>query len=1481
MDATNFIAALSDRTSKISISCSPVRAMRTASTMLLALTSLLAVRAHAMNPEIEWKATSPTGSPTYTTKAAAVAWMQSQTGKDARYPLLTIERRISATSEADETYEYEAPKIAPTVSEYDDYQNVSIGGPHFASESETLTYTLSQVSSASQCPAKSGSPAGAWYTLTTTYGGVVKQEQRAYTIRRYTYHTPAGQSPYCEQHESENTFRRTRSVTCPVGYGGETPAPGCFIPLTAKIQGTRNYNACPVDSKKRTPRGNPCDPVTGNKSETVEEYAGPFGLGLTRYYQSRSLDATNLLGVGWSHNYQSRVILNAAGAPLAISRGGFREALVTVSTPTTHYVSKGRVGAVVRKISTSLYKVALNDGTVESYDGTGRLISIVDPAGRLTSLAYTGEQLTSATGPFGHALLFEYNASGYLARVRLPDTNTIEYSYTGSNLTGVLYPNSTSRTYHYENASLPNHLTGVTDESATRLSTFQYDTMGRPTLTERAGGVGRYTFVYNATNSVVTDPLNTVETISFTNETSNQRRVTSFAKPGQTYSYSIPSANTDAQRRPTQITDERGILTSYVYSTYAVTQKTEAVGTPRARTTSFQYLNSDSDRPTLVTEPNRTTAYTYDANGNWLTRTITNTANGATRVWTRTVDGYGRVLTEDGPRTDVSDVTTYTYYTCTTGYQCGQLNTVTNALNQTTTYTSYNAHGQPLSITDPNGVATTLTYDLRQRVLSRTTAGETTTFEYWPTGLIKKVIQPDASFILYSYDAAQRLNRIEDNLGNRIDYTLDNMGNRTAENAYDPSNSLRRTHSRVFNALNQFWKDVNAAGTPAVTTVFGYDANGNPTTVNAPLGRNTTNAYDELNRVSSVTDPASGLTSFGYDANDNLTSVTDPRNLVTSYTYNGFGDPLTLVSPDTGTTTNTYDSAGNLATSTDSRTAVATYSYDAENRVTQVAYGDQTIAFGYDAGTNGKGRITSASDATHSMSWTYDAQGRVTGKGQTVGAVTLSVGYGYTNGRHVTTTLPSGQVITYGHDAAGRIASISVGATGILSGVLYEPFGPVRQWTWGNSALTARTYDTDYKVTQVDSGQFRTYAYDDAFRITGITDSVNPNLSWTYGYDGLDRLTSATSTPTTRGWTYDANGNRLTETGSAPSTYSYTVPPNNNRITAISGALPRTYSYDAAGNALGFGGATFTYNNRNRMATASFGGSTASYVYNALGERVRRTVATVSTHYVYDEAGHLIGEYDGTGALIQETVWMGDTPVATLRPNGGGGVNVFYVHTDHLDTPRLVTQPSNNAVRWRWDSDPFGTNLPNENPTGLGAFIYNLRFPGQQYDGVTGLHYNYFRDYDASTGRYVESDPIGLDGGINTYSYVGMQPTMLDDPTGEFIPAAVAYARCVTQCLALDAAIAGVNGDACFDLTGAATSCAVDCLNPLNWFKAAGILRMAQNNKHLRKVISGLESRVREHQEKLRAAPDSVYANHWRKEIRAWRQRIERLQRRL
>jgi RHS repeat-associated protein len=923
-------------------------------------------------------------------------------------------------------------------------------------------------------------------------------------------------------------------------------------------------------------------------------------------------------------------------------------------------------------------------------------------------------------------------------------------------------------------ASLPTALTGIFDEGNVRYSTFHYNSSLRAISTEHGNGLEKYQIQYpadgGADTRTFTDPLGQSRTLTLATKQGVSRAGASTAKSNLACS-TLKNVTYDDNGNATSEADFNDHQTTRVFDTVRnlETSRTEGADTPRARTMTTQW-HAAYRLPVRIDEPGKRTTFTHDANGNILSRTELDTATNESRTWTYTYNSYGRVLTADGPRTDVSDVTTYAYYTCNTGYQCGQVHTITNAAGHLTTYDTYNAHGQPLTITDPNGVVTTLTYDVRQRLKSRTVGSEVTTFDYWPTGLLKKATLLDGSYLEYTYDAAHRLTDVKDSEGNRIHYTLDPIGNRTKEESFDPSNGPTLTNpslirTRVFDVLNRLQKEVGVANTADVTTTYGYDDNGNQTSIAAPLGRDTVQGYDELNRLTQVTDPLSGVTQYGYNALDQLVSVTDPKGLVTSYDYNALGELKQQTSADTGITSNTYDSGGNLKTSTDSRNVVATYTYDDLNRVATASFAlgatvDQAFTYSYDAGTYGIGRLTGVSDADHSLAWSYDEQGRVLTATQTVGTVSKTTSYSYLNALRKSMTTPSGQLIAYGY-TNGKVTSVSVNGTVLVSDVIYEPFGPARQWTWGNGTLSVRTFDKDGKIAQVDGAGLKTYSYDDAFRITGIADTNDPSLSWTYGYDKLDRLTSASKTGTTLGYTYDENGNRRTQTGSAASTF--TIDPSSNRLTSTTGALARTYGYDDAGNTTSFDGITFAYNNRGRMKSSTKNGVTTNYTYNALGQLIKKGASAL---YYYDDAGHVLGIYDSAGALTEELVWLGDIPLATLRPKAGGGVDVYYIHSDHLNAPRLITDAS-NAVRWRWDADPFGAGVVSDNPSGAGAFIFNLRFPGQIYFAETGLHYNYYRDaYDPVTGRYTQSDPSGLRGGLNTYGYVHGNPLRFVDPLG-------------------------------------------------------------------------------------------------------------------
>lgn len=1133
---------------------------------------------------------------------------------------------------------------------------------------------------------------------------------------------------------------------------------------------------CPTCNARPAPAvGNPIDPAYGNKLETDVDYpgTGAGGLSFTRYYNyagTTLLPGTNVafgaaLGQGWTHSYQRQIALYPNGYVRALRPDGNHRVFL-MSGGSYQLYGSGNERLVALANGTGWQYIDGND-TVETYDPNGILLSIVARNGQTLTMTYSTVTTPPSVAPaagylitvmdsFGHQLGLAYNSSGQLATMTDPAGGITTYSIAAGVLTTVAFPDLSSKSYIYNESAYtqgtnqPYALTGIVDENGVRYTTFGYNSQGQAISTSHAGGVDQYTQVigyvpyYGSGSTSVTDPLGAVRNYSYwlVNGVVRFYGVDNLCPQCTDTPHAL---SFDANGNVASKTDFNGYVTNYAFdlTRNLETSRTEAAGTARARTittawnASFQVPSAISVYAggTATGTPLRTTSYTYDGSGNVLTKTVTDPSISTSRTWTYTYNSFGQVLTLDGPRTDVSDVTTTTYYACSTGAQCGQIQNVTDAVGNVTTYNTYNAYGQPLTITDPNGVVTTLTYDARQRLTSRKVGTELTSFAYYPTGLLQKVTQPDGSYIQYTYDPAHRLTVIQDGLGNSIHYTLDNVGNRTAQSSYDPSNVLSTAMSRVYNSINQLSKLIGSAGTAAVTTAFGYDNNGNQTTVAAPLARNTTNSYDELNRLSQVTDPASGITLFGYDANDNLLSVKDPISLATTYQYNGLGDLLQVTSPATGISTSTYDSGGNLKTNADARGLGGTYSYDALNRVTHIAYGDQTLTFGYDAGTNGKGRLTSAGDALHTLSWQYDGLGRVVSKTQVVAGVTRTVGYTYTNGQLTTVTTPSGQAVGYSY-TNGRITGITVNGAVLLSGVTYEPFGLARAWTWGNSVTELRMHDTDGNPSQITGPESTSYAVDSAFRIQSITNSSNPALSWTYGYDLLDRLTSGSASASALSWTLDGDGNRQTQGGAAAPTYTAKT-------------------------------ITFSYNNRGRLASVTPSGTTATaYTYNAVGQRIEKSGPGGTTLFVYDEAGHLLGEYSGTGALIQETVWLGDLPVATLRPNGTG-VLVYYVHADHLGAPRSITQTTNNAIVWRWDNDPYGAVAPNQNPTGLGTFVYNVRDPGQYFDAETALSYNYFRDYDPQVGRYVESDPIGLMGGMNTYGYVSGNPVGLVDPSGE------------------------------------------------------------------------------------------------------------------
>jgi RHS repeat-associated protein len=866
------------------------------------------------------------------------------------------------------------------------------------------------------------------------------------------------------------------------------------------------------------------------------------------------------------------------------------------------------------------------------------------------------------------------------------------------------------------------------------------------------------------------------------------------------------------------------------------------VGTPQQRTISTEW-HASLPVPLKVTEkdasgtPLRETSYSYDANGNALTKTLTDLAASPTvsRTWTYTYNTFGQMLTETSP---AGETTTYKYNTTN-----GNLSTITNALGQVTTYGTYNADGQPSVILAPNGQKTNLVYDEAGRVKQQRvtiynptmdnpnstdadgkkwlswpqwivdlinswcqlmgwdspfTADNktatttvytsltypasvvmTTSYEYDPAGQLIKVTLPNTEVLTYQYDDAHRLIGSTDQYGNSTSYTLDAAGNITSTEVKDNSGQLQQKNQQVYNNLGQLQQQL---GNASQYQTNHYDNFDNLTSSTDNLGRNNSSSYDALNRKVTDTDPLNQNTQYEYNALDQLKKVIDPRNSTTTYDYNAFGETTQQSSPDTGTTSYQY-SNGRLSQTTDARGITHAYSYDLLGRLTQRSDGTNTTSYSYDQGNYGKGLLSTISNSNTDIRYTRDSSGRVLEKIiATQGTkLPLRVRYLYLPGGQLRyMVLPSGRAVTYNYTKS-RLTSITSTST-LLTNAVYGSYG-AQGWTWGTNQGTVNyQYDLDGRVTAVNSGTIlnRQYQYDGGNRITSINDGA-ASINQSYSHDVLDRLTQQILANQTLDYSYDANSNRtqLKKTvGSTITTSDYAIAATSNRIGTITSASnSKTYDYLPTGQITNDGERTFEYDSEGRSYRIQKGSAGIVNLYDPYGQRISKNSGSSSILFVYDETGQLIGEYSPSGAMIREYIWLEGRLVGMLSsqyPN-----QLLRVHTDHLGTVRAVSQPNTaNTVVWRWEGDQFGDVMP------TGNLIMPLRHPGQYYDAEVGTFYNYFRDYDPATGRYLQSDPIGLGGGLNTYGYVYGSPLKYSDPTGQFaflLPAAEAAAMAICE----------------------------------------------------------------------------------------------------
>nr|WP_256228269.1 RHS repeat-associated core domain-containing protein [Variovorax sp. YR750] len=1180
------------------------------------------------------------------------------------------------------------------------------------------------------------------------------------------------------------------------------------------------------------------------RSELDWADSGPAPLTLIRTYRSNWGNDTSRpnseLGRVWTHNHAIHLKLTPVNSPSTAtitSPEGYLRSFIKAAGTSTWSAANG-ADTLIEAGGVWFYKRA-DDDSVTAFTADGKPQTTTERNGFVTTYGYDGAgHLGTVSNSFGRSLVFSY-ANDKLASVTTPDGRVIGYTYDASGrLVTVAYPDGKSRSFLYENSTYPLALTGILDEASARWGTFSYDSQGRAIASELAGGVSRYQASYPSSRSAtVVDPLNTSRGYGYS-IIKGKLAVTAGSLPSGEGEPDAASRVQDVNGLVSSEIDFLGFRTDYVWDTARrlPTSVTEAVGTD-ARTVTTQW-HATFSLPVLITEPGRTTAYTYDTVGNVLTRTVTDTATNKAQLWQWTYNASQLVDTATEPN---GAVTSYTYDTR------GNVLTSTNALGHVTQY-GYDLANRVVSSIAPNGLATTYTYDQRDRLLTQTVGGQTTVLTYRPYGTVETVSLPSGLVLTYAYDAAHRLTGWSNNRGESGTYTLDGMGNRTAEQIKDSAGNVAWSVARTINNINRLSGRTEGANQ---SSTFGYDANGELTSSTNGLNQSTNYGLDSLRRVKSVTDAANASATLKYNALDAVTEAKDFKGVVTAYGRDAQGNATTESSADTGGSSTQYDNLGLPSQVIDALGQATTITRDALGRPTGLVFADgKTTTLRYDLTANSKGYLSEIIDRSGTTEYTRDALGRITLKKQTLATGTSTgsvqqVSYAYNpNGTLASIGYPNGGTLSHVYDATGRLTGLNWNGTPLVSGIAWNPLGQPTAWTWAfttsSPQLTAsRSYDTAGRLT---STEFSSYGYDAAGRITSLTQNLwqpgdtdpthstiaNANVTWSVGYNAVGRITSFNATGNTAGFGYDANGNRSSSTrvlNGQTTNRTYTVASSSNQLTgftqSINGASNTsvTYGYNANGDLLTDGLRSYTYDAEGRLAAATTGATdvspTTRYAHNALGQRVFKTeplyppsqgdeadpgfmasliafftkLWSPSTNqaeqlgyaYVYDERGTLIAEVGsggtasaGQGQYIYLPTGNGPMPIAAVI-NG----TTYAIHSDHLNTPRKLSNADGQAV-WQWGYSAFGEDkpttaryrfantetTPNPGTTNVAEVKFNLRYPGQYADDESGLFYNYFRSYDARTGRYSQPDPIGLDGGWNRFGYVDANPLIYSDYFG-------------------------------------------------------------------------------------------------------------------